>query len=193
MTYARYALWAALAGAFVPVKAVLNARLGEALGAPTHAALVLFAVGLVATGAASLFFTRRGDDEHDPWNDESVRHPRAQQLMAAELWDCVDEDAPFGSGEGHDAYYEYRAWRADHPNAPLSVCLDRIGAESGYPDPFTFDATIIATVLGQLVDEGRIDADAKLVARRALKRQLQDANEGRRDILRKVTAAIDEA
>jgi transporter family-2 protein len=59
MTYARYALWAALAGAFIPVMAVLNARLGKALGAPTHAAFVLFAVGLVATGAASLFLTGR--------------------------------------------------------------------------------------------------------------------------------------
>ena len=59
MTYARYALWAVLAGAFIPVMAALNARLGKALGAPTHAAFVLFAVGLVATGAASLCLTGR--------------------------------------------------------------------------------------------------------------------------------------
>ena len=59
MTYARYALWAALAGAFIPVMAVLNARLGKALGAPSHAAFVLFAVGLLATSAASLFLTGR--------------------------------------------------------------------------------------------------------------------------------------
>ena len=59
MTYARYALWAVMAGAFIPVMAVLNARLGKALGAPIHAVFVLFAVGLVATGAASLILTRR--------------------------------------------------------------------------------------------------------------------------------------
>ena len=59
MTYARHALWAVMAGAFIPVMAVLNARLGKALGAPIHAAFVLFAVGLVATGAASVLLTGR--------------------------------------------------------------------------------------------------------------------------------------
>jgi transporter family-2 protein len=59
MTYVRYALWAVLAGAFIPVMAILNARLGKALGAPTHAAFILFAVGLVVTGAASLLFAGR--------------------------------------------------------------------------------------------------------------------------------------
>ena len=59
------------------------------------------------------------DDEHDPWNEASHRHPRAQQLMAPELWDCVDEDAPFGSDEGADAYASYREWRAENPEAPL--------------------------------------------------------------------------
>lgn len=133
------------------------------------------------------------DDEHDPWNDESLRHPRGQQIMAAESWDCVDEDAPFGSDEGHDADYEYRAWRAEHPNAPLSACLEWIGDESDYPDTFTFDATIIATVLAQLVDEGRIDADAKPAAHRAVQRQIEDAEDGRRHILTKVAAAVDAA
>ena len=105
----------------------------------------------------------------------------------------MDEDAPFGSDEGHDAYFEYRAWRSKHPDAPLSACLEWIGDVSNYPDTFTFDATIIATVLGQLVDEGRIAATAKPAAHRALQRQLQDANEARGDILRKVRAAIDVA
>ena len=59
MTYAHYALWAALAGAFIPVMAVLNARLGRSLGEPIHAAFVLFAVGLLATGATSLLLTGR--------------------------------------------------------------------------------------------------------------------------------------
>lgn len=59
MIDARYALWAALAGAFIPVMAVLNGRLGKALGEPTHAVFVLFAVGLLASGLASLVATGR--------------------------------------------------------------------------------------------------------------------------------------
>jgi transporter family-2 protein len=59
MIYVRYALWAALAGAFIPVMAVLNARLGKALGEPIHAAFVLFAVGLIVTGVSSLALTGR--------------------------------------------------------------------------------------------------------------------------------------
>lgn len=59
MTYFRYAIWAAFAGAFIPVMAVLNARLGRTLGEPVHAAFVLFAVGLVVTGLTSLVLTGR--------------------------------------------------------------------------------------------------------------------------------------
>jgi transporter family-2 protein len=59
MTYFRYAIWAALAGAFIPVMAVLNARLGRTLGEPMHAAFLLFVVGLVATGLTSLLLTGR--------------------------------------------------------------------------------------------------------------------------------------
>lgn len=59
MTYFRYAIWAALAGAFIPVMAVLNARLGRTLGEPVHATFVLFAVGLVVTGLTSLVLTGR--------------------------------------------------------------------------------------------------------------------------------------
>lgn len=59
MAYLRYATWAAMAGMFIPVMAVLNARLGRALGEPIHAAFVLFSVGLLATGAASLLLTGR--------------------------------------------------------------------------------------------------------------------------------------
>ena len=40
-----------------------------------------------------------------------------------------------------------------------------------YSDAFTLDATIIATVLGQLVDEGRVDIEAKPFAKVALDRQ----------------------
>ena len=50
--------------------------------------------------------------EHDPFNEPETAHPRARELMSeAFLWDCVDEEAPFGSDEGFDAYYEFREWR----------------------------------------------------------------------------------
>lgn len=56
MSPARLAAWSALAGVFIPVMAVLNARLGRALGEPLHAPVVLFAVGL-AIVAISAFGT----------------------------------------------------------------------------------------------------------------------------------------
>jgi uncharacterized protein YfeS len=111
------------------------------------------------------------------------------------FWDCVNELAPFGSDEGADAYVEYRNWRVDNPDANLIECISWIlgGKQSeyndslsqdavirdsdasalkfGYNDAFTLDATILATVLGQLVDEGRIDGEAKPFARVAIRRQ----------------------
>lgn len=58
MNYLRYALWAALSGAFIPVMGVLNTRLGRSLGEPAHASVVLFAVALAASIATSLAMTR---------------------------------------------------------------------------------------------------------------------------------------
>lgn len=49
-----FALWALVAGAFIPIMAVLNGRLARNLGAPVLAAVVLFAVGLVTAMVASL-------------------------------------------------------------------------------------------------------------------------------------------
>jgi uncharacterized protein YfeS len=123
------------------------------------------------------------NDDHDPWNDPTVRHPRAQALMHASLWDCVNELAPFGSDEGADAYVEYRSWRDEHPGENLTACIAWIGDESNYPDAFTFDATIIATVLGQLIDEGRIEPSVKPAARAAIARQLEEADDEERRVL----------
>lgn len=137
--------------------------------------------------------------EHDPFNEPETAHPRARELMVEPLfWDCVDEAAPFGSDEGSDAYYEWRNWREENPNAPLTECLDWIldGQLEAYNDSiasneqmeldaanpegafladqydmYTLDTTIIATCLGQLMDEGTIDADAKPFIHVAIKRQ----------------------
>lgn len=137
--------------------------------------------------------------DHDPFNEPEIAHRRARELMQEPLfWDCVDEAAPFGSDEGADAYYEWREWRAENPVAPLIECFNWIldGNLSSYNeglasdtqvetdlanpddallgdqfDMFTLDTTIIATGLGQLMDEGTIDADAKPFLHVAIKRQ----------------------
>jgi uncharacterized protein YfeS len=135
-------------------------------------------------------------DDHDPWNEPSHRHPRAGELMREEvLWDCVNELAPFGSDEGADAYVEYRNWREQHRDSNLFECIawilggncapynaalthvesirksDESAQGFGFSDAFTLDATIIATVLGQLVEEGRIDSEAKQFGLLAVGRQ----------------------
>jgi uncharacterized protein YfeS len=140
-------------------------------------------------------------DDHDPWNEPSHRHSRANQLMRDEFfWDCVNELAPFGSDEGADAYVEYRKWRSEYPGASLVDCIswilggrqdaynlslieesaiqdcDESAQEFGYGDAFSLDATIIATALGQLVDEGRIDVEAKPFAVIAVRRQSHPLN-----------------
>lgn len=46
VTFLRFAAWAALAGAFIPLMAVLNARLGRPLGEPVHPVGALRALGL---------------------------------------------------------------------------------------------------------------------------------------------------
>jgi uncharacterized protein YfeS len=137
--------------------------------------------------------------DHDPFNDPETAHPRARELMVEPMfWDCVDEAAPFGSDEGSDAYYEWRNWREENPDKPLTECFNWIldGQLDAYNDTlasdeqierdaqnpgdaflaehfdgFTLDTTIIATGLGQLMDEGTIDADAKPFIRVAIRRQ----------------------
>ena len=138
--------------------------------------------------------------EHDPFNEPAQAHSRARDLMTeAFFWDCSDEDAPFGSDEGWDAYYEWRSWRAENPQEEIKECIawivsDRLDEydESLFSDlqvsrdiespddaflaegfdVFTLDTTIIATGLGQLLDEGKIDPSAKPYLLVAVSRQL---------------------
>ncbi len=137
--------------------------------------------------------------DHDPFNEPETAHSRARELMQESIfWDCADDGAPFGNDEGFEAYYEWRDWRADNPNSPLTECFDWIlcGNLSDYNDSlaiatqverdfanpenafladsydmFTLDTTILATGLGQLMDEGKIDPDAKPYMRVAVQRQ----------------------
>jgi uncharacterized protein YfeS len=163
--------------------------------------------------------------DHDPFNEPETAHPRARELMTEEfLWDCVDEDAPFGSDEGHDAYYEFREWRQRNREKQLTDCLgwimqgedlknynDALCSDEAVDqalekpaeafladayDMFTLDATVIATSLGQLLDEGRIDSAAKPYVRVAIKRQLHPkvvTGERRREILLAVRRVVDAA
>ncbi|MEM7478622.1 MAG: molybdate metabolism regulator [Planctomycetota bacterium] len=138
--------------------------------------------------------------DHDPFNEPDLAHPRSRELMRKGFfWDCVNELAPFGSDGGSDAYYEWRHWRSENPNSPPSACIawimngqlsgyndklcsdEQISADLANPDDayladhydmFTLDATVIASALGQLLDEGKIDPDAKQYARVAVKHQL---------------------
>jgi uncharacterized protein YfeS len=138
--------------------------------------------------------------DYDPFNEPETAHPRARDLMVEGFfWDCVDEEAPFGSDEGHDALYEYLSWRADEPAGSLCSCLawimddrlaeyttdlcsdERIDRDLKCPseaflgssyDIFTLDATVIATALGQLLNEGQIDTEAKPHVNVAIQRQL---------------------
>ncbi len=57
MNYLGYAVWSLAAGALIPLMAVLNGRLGRTLGAPTHAAMVLFGVALLLAGVVSVMTT----------------------------------------------------------------------------------------------------------------------------------------
>ena len=63
-------------------------------------------------------------------------------------------------------------------------------------DMFTLDTTVIATALGQLLDEGRIDADAKPYVRVAIRRQLHPrvlTSKHRKTILLAVKRVVDAA
>ena len=63
-------------------------------------------------------------------------------------------------------------------------------------DMFTLDTTVIASALGQLLDEGRIDAEAKPFVHVAIKRQLHPkvvTSEHRKAILLAVRRVVDAA
>lgn len=139
------------------------------------------------------------------------------------FWDCVDEHAPFGSDEGATAYDEWRRWREDNPSRPLTECLswilsgrleeyneslckdERIAADLENPegaflsdsyDIFTLDTTVIGAALGQLLDEGVIDIDAKPYVRIAVTRQLSPLicrDDERREILNAVRRVVEAA
>ncbi|MDA7501888.1 hypothetical protein N8482_01290 [Chitinophagales bacterium] len=132
--------------------------------------------------------------------DKDHAHKRAFELIPEEFfWDCTDELAPFGSDEGDMALSEYREWKKENPNTPTYECLkwtiESVGElvitdynenildsaliksqidDADFDDQqyiYTVDISAIATGFGQLVDEGKIDAQNKPLIRLAIDRQ----------------------
>ena len=52
----KYFIWALLAGAFIPLIGILNARVGRALGEPIYATVIVFFVAILIALLASLVF-----------------------------------------------------------------------------------------------------------------------------------------
>ena len=62
LRFAGYAVWAAAAGALIPFMAILNGRLGRALGEPVLAPVILFAVGFLTALSIGLALTGQVPD-----------------------------------------------------------------------------------------------------------------------------------
>ncbi|XZE21314.1 molybdate metabolism regulator [Pirellulaceae bacterium SH449] len=164
------------------------------------------------------------DEEHDPFNEPKQRSRRSSALMKEDFfWDCVDEDAPFGSDEGWEAYYSFRDWRSENPKAKVSEFFDAVMYERSAEynemlttddaiiqsvkspkkaflgkeyDPGVLDVSVIAICLGQLIDEGKIDSSIKPFARVAISRQSHKAfrpSKHRLKILQACARVIQEA
>jgi transporter family-2 protein len=58
MTPVRLLIWAALAGAFIPVMAILKGRLGKSMGEALHASVILFGVGFLFCLTVALVLTK---------------------------------------------------------------------------------------------------------------------------------------
>ena len=56
MLSVKYFIWALLAGAFIPLIGILNARVGRALGEPIYATVIVFFVAILIALLASVVF-----------------------------------------------------------------------------------------------------------------------------------------
>jgi len=164
------------------------------------------------------------NDDHDPFNESTHRSNQSGKLMKEEFfWNCVDEECPFGSDEGWEAYYSYRDWRSENPKNRIVDYMDEIMLERSDEynddltaddvilqsvnkpqtaflgdeyDPQVLDETVIAICLGQLIDEGKIDLSLRPFARVAIERQRHKAfnpSRHRLDILRACARVIHDA
>lgn len=124
-------------------------------------------------------------------------NPRAVEIADYEFfWDCVDQLAPFGYDEGYMAFAELCDWKNDNPGVPLINCFEwilscwylhltdyndsiiedvnilKIIKDMNFDeDLIMLDVTIIATGFGQLILDGKIDAEVKDIVQLAILRQ----------------------
>lgn len=74
MTPVRLLIWAALAGAFIPVMAILNGRLGKSMGEALHASVILFGVGFLFCLTVALVLTKSLPHATDLANAKPVEY-----------------------------------------------------------------------------------------------------------------------
>lgn len=120
-------------------------------------------------------------------------HPNAKAVLTGEwVWDVVDESAPFGSDEGHEAFFGYLDWRVANPGIPIGPILNDWvygiatsdewdGSPAGatlqklladfkkgdFEDSYilwTAAQTAVTTALAQLIVEGEIEPEVKALA-----------------------------
>jgi transporter family-2 protein len=74
MTPVRLLIWAALAGAFIPVMAILNGRLGKSMGEALHASVILFGVGFLFCLTVALVLTKSLPNAADLANAKPIEY-----------------------------------------------------------------------------------------------------------------------
>ena len=118
-------------------------------------------------------------------------HPKSASLMKEEWWwSPFDDLSPFGNDDGSDAFYLFKDWRENYPNAePITfidvlekrweMSFDHIDNDSEKDLPAiqkanTFyraiDRSVIGVALGQIVLEGKISPKLKEIGSKAIKR-----------------------
>jgi transporter family-2 protein len=74
MTPVRLLIWAALAGAFIPVMAILSGRLGKSMGEALHASVILFGVGFLFCLTVALVLTKSLPNAADLANAKPIEY-----------------------------------------------------------------------------------------------------------------------
>ena len=133
--------------------------------------------------------------------DINKAHERAVELIPDDFfWDVSDDITPYGHGYGDTALNEFREWRAKNKRKSITHFLKQTIEEVGEMDPKDYtvklldqkaigtlltdeeydveqffdglDMSLIAAGFAQLIDEGKIDQDAKRYIRIAIERQM---------------------
>lgn len=119
-------------------------------------------------------------------------HPIALKLLDESFyWDENDFSSPFGNDQGYDGLYSFQKWRVENPTVSPTQFVYALAKEwnpniynlnesdakkiDGFLDITVipnFDDTIIGICLGQLVLEGIIEPNLKLLGKAAISRQL---------------------